>query len=59
MEFAGFLLAVCGLIVLVAATGMCTKCFGGRGKADFTSTGSVHPSKNTVEENTTVVIGTE
>ncbi len=57
MEFAGFLLAVCGLIVLVAATGMCTKCFGGRGRADFTSPGSV--PKNTVEENTTVVVGTE
>ena len=60
MEFTGFLFAVCGLIVLVAATGMCTKCRRGRsGQADFSGTAANTPKNKNAEENTTVVITTE
>ena len=60
MEFTGFLFAVCGLIVLVAATGMCTKCRRGRsGQADFSGTAATTPKNKNAEENTTVVITTE
>lgn len=57
MDFGGFLLVVCGLIVLVASVGMCAKCRGGRtGKADITSTPGTSKSG---QDNTAVVVGSD
>lgn len=57
MAFGEFLLVVCGLIVAVAAIGMCAKCRGGRsGAADFSSTPA---SSKGGQDNTAVVVGND
>ena len=59
MAFGEFLLVVCGLIVLVGAVGMCTKCRGGHsGQADFSST-PANESNKRGQENTAVVVGND
>ena len=59
MDFGGFLLVVCGLIVLVAAVGMCAKCRRGRsGGVDFSSTPGTVNTKGT-ENNTVVTVDSE
>jgi len=55
MDFGGLLLVVCGLIVLVAAVGMCAKCRRGRsGGVDFGTTPGTVNTKGS--ENTVVVV---
>lgn len=57
MDFGGFLLVVCGLIVLVASVGMCAKCRGGRtGRADFTSTPA---NTKSGQDNAVVEVGSD
>ena len=53
-----FLMAICGSVILIVSLGMCARCRGGTGTANFTNTpasGSSSAKKTTGKENSTVV----